>query len=403
LDRKLATGETVPADLTTSDLSLYSSLLLTAGRWKEAEQALEVLETRTPGDRSVLWSLTLLAGTRGDLAAQEKRLAAYEKVWPADPEAQGIRARILLKKGDRAGAKNAWTAVVAQGENSGALSGLAELALDAKRPQEALALADRAAKVAPEDDQIWALRARVLVELTRYQEARKDLDRAITLAPEDPWHRLDRGKLALLHLYDFNGAQADLEFATIRIPDNFFGWEALAEVYEEQDRPKQAWVAWMKALSLQPDYSFAYPSAAMLSFRYQDWPRAAYYARLAAKIHPGEYAFPFVEALSLRAQGQIPAAQIVLEKARPRFTRGSTVDEMFRFLLTPGSDYHLNAALNLEKQENVRLRLRFYQGCYYTLTKAPASARAAFEEVEVSTLKKIPEITAARDWLDHGL
>jgi tetratricopeptide (TPR) repeat protein len=402
-DRKLTTRQQSPSELSNPDLSLYSNLLLAAGRLNEAERALGLLAERTPSDSEVLWALTLLAGARGDLATQEKRLLAFEAVAPGDPEAVGLRARILLAKGDRVGAKNAWMAVLSKREDSSALQGLAQLALDSKHPQDALPLADRAAKAAPEDDQALALRAKIEGELQSYREAKKDLDKAVALAPEDPWHRLDRGKLAFLHLYDFDLAQADLEFATLKMPGSFFGWEALAEVYEEQERPRQAYDAWMKALSLRPDYRFGYPSAAMLSFRYQDWERAGYYAHEAAKDHPAEYAFPLVEALSLRAVGRIPAGQNVLEKARPRFDRGSTVDEMFRFLLTPGSDFYFNTAMNLEKQETVRLRLRFYQGCFYALTKAPASAKAAFEEVEASTLKKIPEIAAARDWLDHGL
>lgn len=403
LDQRLAQGEMTATDLTATDLGLYSSLLLTAGRLPEAEQAFLLLAEKVPDDRSALWALTLLAGVRGDLATQEKRLAAFETAWPNDPEALGLRARLLRAKGDTAGAKAVWTAMLSQEEHPEALSGLARLALEAKRLTEAGGFADRAVKAAPDDDQVWALRAAVLTDQGRHREAQRDLDRAVELAPEDPWHRLDRGKLAFLHLYDTNSALGDLELATIKNPDNVLGWALLAEVYEELDRPRQAWHAWQKALSLRPDYRFAYPSAAMLAFRYQDWAQAAQYAREAAKDHPAEYGFPFVEALSLRAMGNRQAAQTVLEKARPRFTRGSTVDEMFRFLLTPGSDYYLNTALNLEKQENVRLRLRFYQGCSYALAKSVNSARAAFEEVQASTLKKIPEVAAARDWLDYGL
>ena len=403
IDHDLAAREQTAADLTTSDLTTYASLLLTASRLPDADQAYGILAERNPGDRTALETLVLLAGARGDLKGQETRIAAFEKAFPNDADALGLRARFLFAKGDRVGAQTAWTAVLQVREDVAALEGLAGLSLDAKKPQTALPWADRAVKAAPTDDQTWALRARALTDLGRYREAQRDLDRAIALAPDDPWHRLDRGKLAWLHLYQPDLAQSDLELATIKDPDNFFGWEALAEVYEDQDHPRQAWDAWLKALSLRPDYRFAYPSAAMLSFRYQDFPRAARYAREAAKDYPAEYAFPFVEALSLRALGQPQAAQTVLEKAKPRFPRGTSVDEMFRFLLTPGTDYYLNTALNLETKETIRLRLRFYQGVSYALAKSANSARAAFEEVGGSTLKKIPEIGAARDWLDHGL
>jgi tetratricopeptide (TPR) repeat protein len=404
IDKKLAARQATAADLSTPDLSTYSGLLLAAGRLPEAEQAFVLLDARKPRDRNVMVTLALLAGARGDTATEATRVAALDAAFPGDPQTGNLKARLLLARGDKPGAKAAWQAVLAGREDVDALTGLANLALDAKRPQEALPFADRAVKAAPNDDQTWALRARAEDDLTQYMAACDDLNKAVALAPDDPWHHLDRGKLAWLHLYDTTLAQADLEFATIKLPDNFFGWSGLAEVYEELQRPRQAYDAWMKALSLRPDYRFGYPSAAMLSFRYQDFPRAAAYAREAAKDYPAEYGFPFVEALSLKAMGKGAEATAVLQKARPRFTRGSTVDEFFRFLLTTGSgaDYFFNAAMNLEKQDTVRLRLRFYQGCYYALTKSPGAAKAAFDEVGASELIKIPEIGAARDWAEYG-
>ena len=405
IERRLADRQATAADLSTPDLATYSNLLLAAGRLPEAEQALVLLDGRRPKDHTVLLSLALLAGARGDAPAQQKRIVALEAAFPGDPDAGNLRARQLLSQGDRGGARAAWLAVLSSREDPDALSGLAEWALGAKNPTEALGFADRALKATPGDDQLWALHARIQTDLGQFGLAKKDLDQALVLAPNNPWHHLDRGKLEWRHLYDPMAAQSDLEFVTIKEPENFFGWAALAEVYEDQLRPRQAYDAWLKALSLRPDYRFGYPSAAMLSFRYQDFPHAIAYAREAAKDYPAEYAFPFVEALSLKAMGQGSAATAVLEKARPRYTRGSTVDEFFRFLLTPGSgsDYYFNTAMNLEKKDTIRLRLRFYQGVYYALTKSAGSAKAAFEEVTASSLIKIPEIGASQDWLDHGL
>jgi len=402
IDKKLAGGSA--SLLSVTDLSTYANLLLAAGRFSDAERTLSILDERKPKDHTVLLTLALLAEARGDAPALQKRVATFEAAFPGDPDAGKLRARQLSAQGDKAGAVSAWRAVLMSREDPEALSRLAESTLDAKKPAEALAFIDRAVKAAPEDDQVWALHARVQTALGQYLEAKRDLDRALTLAPDDPWHYLDRGKLAWLHLYDPMSAQSDLEFTTIKDPGNFFGWSALAAVYEELFRPRQAYVAWLKTLSIRPDYRYAYPSAAMLSFRFQDFPHAAEYAREAAKDYPAEYGFPFVEALSIMAMGQTAAAIAVLEKARPRYIRGSTVDELFRFLLTPGSgaDYSFNAAMNREKTETIRLRLRFYQGAYYALSKSPASANAAFEEVAASSLKRIPEIDASQEWLDHG-
>lgn len=401
-DQRFARGQSTPSDLSTPDLQVYSNLLLAAGRLPEADQLFQVLNQRLPKDKTTLLTLALVAGARGDRAAQNQRLAALEAAFPGDPDVAGVRAQALWSQGNHPGAAAAWKALAAQKDDLDALVGLTDAALEAKRPQEALTWADRAVKAFPQEDAAWAARARAKTDLGQYLPARQDLDRAITLAPDDPWHRLDRGKLAWLHLYDPVAARADLEYSVAKQPNNFFAWAALGEVYDDQNQPRKSYDAWMKALALRPDYRFGYPTAAMLAFRFLDFDRAYRFAHEAAKDYPAEYAFPFVEALSLRALGQPQAAQTVLEKARPRFTRGSTVDEMFRFLLTPGSDYYLNNAMKLETKDTVRLRLRFYQGAVYALAHATNSARAALEEVADSTLQKIPEIGAARDWLEHG-
>ena len=403
IDGQLASHEQGLSGLSTPDLSTYSNLLLAAGRLADAEKSLVVLDQRRPGDRVVLLSLALLAGARGDAATQEVRISAMEKAFPGDPDAGSLRARVFLARGDQAGARAAWLSVLEKREDAPALSALAQLALTAKKPQDALLLADRAVKAAPSDDQAWALSARILTALGRYQAAHQDLDDALALAPDDPWHHLERGRLAWHHLYDPELAQTDLELTTLKAPGVFLGWSELAEVYEDRLKPRLAYDAWLKALSLRPDYRPAYPSTTMLAFRFKDFAKAASFANQAAKDYPAEYAFVFVEALSLQALGRTQAALNVLEKARPRFVRGSSVDQMFRFLLTPGSDYYLNTALSGEKQEAIRVRLRFYQGCYYALMKSPASAKAVFEEAGASTLSNIPEIAASRDWLDHGL
>lgn len=402
IDHWLASQDTTAASLSTPDLDTYAHLLLAAGRFPEAEQVLLVLDGRRPRDREVLLALALLAGARGDRNTQSQRIQALEQAAPGDPAVADLRAGVQRASGDKKGAAATWTAVIGKTESPTALAGLASLALEAGDLKAALGYADRAVAAGPRDDGNWALRARIQQALDRPLAARQDLDRAVDLAPENPWHRLDRGKLAWLKLYDPGLARSDLEYAVILDPSSFFGWVTLGEVYEEQELPRKAYDAWMKALSLRPDYRFGYPSAAILSFRYLDFRRAAAFAREAAQDHPGEYAFPLIEALSLRALGQPQASAAVLEKARPRFVRGSTVDELFRFLLTPGSDYYLNTAMKLETKENVRIRLRFYQGCFYALTKAANSARAAFQETSESTLKHIPEIGAARDWLEHG-
>lgn len=387
-------------DLSASDLDTYAGVLLAAGRLDEADQTLTTLNSKQPGNKETLKTLALLAEARGD-GSLAVRVDTFVKTFPGDPEALNLQARIKYAQGDKAGADAAWKASLSKTETRDALEGLVGLALDANQPDDALPLADRALKLEPTDG-TWVLHSQVMVALNRGIDARHDLDQAVAMAPNDPWHRIDRARVEWRKQRDAKAARADLEAAIKLDAGNVLSWSLLTEVLWASNQPRPAYDAVFQTLKLREDFKPAYPAGAMLAFRLKDYERAVSFAQLASKDYPGEYAFPLVQALSLQALGKPQDAKTCLEKARPRYARNPTVDELFRFLLTPTSDSFLNTALNQEKNQSTRVRIRYYQGYWYAITGAPASAKAAFEDVASSTLDGIPEIQAANDWLQHG-
>jgi tetratricopeptide (TPR) repeat protein len=391
-------GKTVQ-DLSTPDLDTYSDLLLAAGRLDQADQALTVLDKKQPGNKATLKALALVALARGTGA--DARVSALVQAFPQDPDALNLKAAQLLSKGDAAGASAAWNASLAKAETREALEGLAGLALDAGKNDDARSFADRALQHDP-DDGTWALHSRVMVLVGETGKARKDLDQAVALAPDDPWHRIDRARIEWRTYRDAAAAQTDLETALKADPGNVMTWSLLADVRLGLNQPQKAYDALLSALKLRPDFRPAFTLGTMMAFRLKDYPRAVEFSQKAAKDYPGEYAFPLIEGLSLQALGKPQDAKTALEKSRPRYAANPSVDEMYRFLLTPNTDAFLNARLRDEKNQATRVRLKYYQGSWYALTGSVASARAAFEEVAASTLDGVPEIAAARDWLDHG-
>lgn len=391
-------GKTVK-DLSAPDLDTYSGVLIAAGQLDEADQALTLLDKKQPGDKTTLKNLALVAQARGVNA--DARVGTFLQAFPQDPDALNLKASLQLSKGDTAGAAASWNASLAKTETRQALEGLAGLALDAGKPADAKPLADRALQHDP-DDGTWALHASIQSALGNTTEARKDLDQAVTLAPDDPWHRIDRARIEWRAFRDGAAAQTDLETALKADPDNVMTWSLLADVRFGLDQPQKAYDALLAALKVRPDFRPAFTLGTMMAFRLKDYPHAVEFAQKAAKDYPGEYAFPLIEALSLQALGKPQDSKTALEKSRPRYAANPSVDELYRFLLSTNTDAFLNTKLSQEKNEATRVRLKYYQGSWYALTGAAASAKAAFEEVAASALEGVPEIAAARDWLNHG-
>jgi tetratricopeptide (TPR) repeat protein len=392
-------------DLSTmspADQGLYANLLLASGKYDEAAKVFDHLLGVDPANKDALTALALLAGLKGDTASQRSLIDQLVSRYPSDNEVLNLQAQNALSRGDLAAARSAWEASRQIKESPDALVGLAMLSLQGKKPKDALNLLDRAETLTKNNDLLYSLRSQAHAALGEYLLAETDVSHALALMPDNPWYSLDRARLGWLNLQKPIQALADAEKALSLDATLFYAWEYKAEILESQGKAREAYEAYRKALALEKDFRFSYPAVSVLAFRFQDYPQALKYAHEAAKDYPGEYAFPVIEALSLRFLGRAPEAQTVLEKNQARFPKGTTVNELYRFLLAPDTDFYLNAALTQEKKENIRVRVQFYQACQYVLLKATSSARAGFTVASESRLPGIPEIAAAKDWLDHG-
>ncbi len=399
---KIQNSGTDPATLSVEDQGLYGNLLLASGKYKQAAEVFRhVLEVQA-GNKAALTALALLAGLDGDSPSQKALIDQLVSRYPTDTDVLNLQAQNALASGDAAGARSSWEASVQSSPTPDALVGLAMLALQVQKNKDALTLLNRAEGLTKANDLLYSLRSQAYTALGEYLLAESDLTRAIALMPDNSWYYLDRARLGLLKLKKPAQALADAEQALSLDSTLFYAWEYKAEILESQGKAKEAYQAYRKALALEKDFRFSYPAVATLAFRLQDYPQAIRYAHEATKDYPGEYAFPVIEALSLRFLGKKAEAQTVLEKNQSRFPRGTTINELYRFLLTPENDTYLNAALSREPKENIRVRVQFYQACQYVALKAYSSARAGFQLASESLLPGIPEIAAARDWLDHG-
>ena len=399
---KIQSSGTDPASLSVEDQGIYANLLLATGKYKPAaEMFRHVLEIQA-GNKDALTALVLLTGLDGDTSSQKALIDELVYRYPTDTDVLNLQAQNAFSQGDSSGARSAWEASIQSGPTPDALVGLAMLALQTKKTKDAIALLNRAEGLTQANDLLYSLRSQAYTTLGEYLLAENDLTHAITLMPENSWYYLDRARLNLLNLKKPVQALADAEQALSLDSSLFYAWEYKAEILESQGKAKEAYQAYRKALALEKNFRFSYPAVATLAFRLQDYPQAILSAHEAAKDFPGEYAFPIIEALSLRFLGKKSEAQTVLEKNQSRFPRGTTVNELYRFLLAPENDTYLNAALSREPKENIRVRVQFYQACQYVALKAYSSARAGFQLASESRLPGIPEIAAARDWLDHG-
>lgn len=348
------------ATLDSEERRLYGLVALAAQEW---DLAAEVLGPLVDTDAEIRITLAQLALSRRHW---EEATSLIQKIDPQTPE--GLRFRARLAEGLNQNSVVFWQKLV-------------QIQVD----PEALAALARAAE-----------------SRSNFGDALDFWNRAVEASPNDASLRLSRARLLWRHFQNAKLARPDLDKALGDLPDEPSAWRLLAQVSGQQGDGATAYSAWKNVQRLAPQDVEAQASIAFLAFRYRDWERAAQNAHDAGIHWPGDFAFPVMEALSQRALGNPSAYQTILSTTRVRFQASRVVSEFFQFLLVPGSDARFNQAFNQERSLALRVRLRFYQGCYYALIHAESSARAALLEASMTTTLSLPESGAAQDWLTYG-
>ena len=126
------------------------------------------------------------AASRSDLKRALTLVEARLSTNPTDLEAHGWHARILGWNGHWEAAETEYRGVLQQAPNDvDILAGLADVLLWQARPGEALAVLDRAVSLAPNQPELLNRRGRALLRLGRSQEATREYQAVLRLVPGD--------------------------------------------------------------------------------------------------------------------------------------------------------------------------------------------------------------------------
>jgi Flp pilus assembly protein TadD len=218
----------------------YGRLMVSVGRAAEAIPVLQRATQQDPTDKQAWYSLSqaLVAGGRSGEAEQAtlrfQSLSEHEE--PA--EARERRAREELA--DPAGAA--------------ARESLRLLSVGQER--EALAMAQREARFAPQDPRPFLVLARILLVLNRAAEALRPAETACALAPGSADALYQRGAVRLA-LADTAAAEEDFRAALARAPEHTAAMTDLAVLLMVKGERAEARRLLERVLELRPDDALA--------------------------------------------------------------------------------------------------------------------------------------------------
>jgi tetratricopeptide (TPR) repeat protein len=388
--------EGVDERLIPEERVVYGAVLLSQGRTDEARKQYQRVLQAQPNNPDALRVMAMFSQMDGNSTQQLDYLQRWARAFPQDPRPLAALGWAYLEQNKVDMAQQNFLASLRHGRTSEALAGMSQINLGQKKNDEALANIDEAINLDPSNDSWHALRHQILIKLERPQAAEQAISQAIQLSPGDPWHLLDRARLRYRTLYKSEQALEDLNQLLQIDPRNFFGLVYRAEILESQGKLEASYRDYRLAYQLKPEYDPIYPSMALLSFLFDDFPTAIKMAEESFKQHPGEWAFPVIQALSLRQLRREEEATRLLNRVSTNFQNERLVNELIRYIGNPRANFAMNSLLERETNEIVKTRVQFYLAYLNRLLGQQQAARSIFRLVGESRLRNIPEIPMAR-------
>lgn len=248
------------------------------------------------------------------------------------------------------------------------------------REEESVQIFNKAEEIDPENPYIYSDRSRVQRFLKDYGKAEDDISRAIELYPSE-WNYLDRARIRISDLNDMNGAKEDLLAIMELNSDNFFANVYLAGIYDDERNYDLALAHYNKVIEIADDYNYAYPAMGKLYFIRGEWAKSADMFKRAVDSGLRDMTYPLMGWLAYAQDGREKEGQRLLNANIGNLDRSSSIYEMYRYYLAPSSPYFAQMAIEKDKDELMRDRMKFYLAMIDSIKGRRDTAKAIFGEI----------------------
>ena len=369
-------------ELSNEEKVVMASLQVAEGLYEEAEFTLDDVLAEEPENSEALYVYALLYDAREEDESRDETLVKTLALDPGHIDANLFQGMVRLGRREYQKAGENFSLVLSEEpENFLALSGAATSQMNLDNLERAASLLDRAIELEPEFAYLYIDRARAWKGLKKYGRSEDDVTRAIELEPEVEWHYLDRARMRIQYFFNLEGAYEDLTALLEINPDNFFGNVYIAGILDDWKRYDEAETFYKKVLSARPAYGFAHEPLAKIAYMDERYEDAAEHFIKAFDFEQREFSYILGASVCMEKYGDRATAQKLLKEVAPRVERDTLLYEMFRYYLSPGSDFFITDKIRKEEDQDLQSRMYFYLGARYDLAGLRTTALAAYGNV----------------------
>lgn len=363
---------------------IYYSLLISNNDMDKALEQLEILLSENPEDVEALMAYITMMDYRGEEGKRDESLAKLISIDEENNFALNMKGSLLLREKQYGQAEALFLkSLRSDPENIESYIGRGNSLMHIEgREEESVIVFNTAEKIDPDNPYIYSDRSRVYRFLKDYGRAEDDMTKAISLYPSE-WNYLDRARIRISDLDDKEGAKEDLNEIIAINEDNFFANVYLAGILDEEKKYTESLYYYEKILTLADDYHYAYSALGKLYYYQKKWDKAAEMYMKASFSKTNDMTYPLMAFLCYTMNGEDGKAESILNDNIGKLDRSSTLYEMYRYYLNPSSPYFVQMAIDKDKNEMMRDRMKFYLGMIDKTKGFVDTAAVIFSEIAV--------------------
>lgn len=391
LEKAIALFDSVPEEL-KNDNELFlikASLLISAGKYTEAQTLLNSLESKNPQNIDVLEMKIILAKAIGSSQKiNQEKARAISKVLALDPNnpvanielgqqnvlqkkyklAKGYFQKALIK------APTDLSAIFGIGQTSYYLGDLDDSKLAFKKmlvinPNEAIAY-QYLGKLEAEDE--------------NYKKATEFIEKAILLDSSNFDFYMDLGTYKRF-LGKFDEAEKAWTKAISLNPSYFLAYAYRAGLYDELGKFDLALNDYRKVIETNPKYYFAYEALGILAWHAGNWEEARVAFEKAYSYNKENISYPLMISACYIKMKKLPQAKMFLAPVMKTKTDRNSLDYMMLRLFHDQGPGNAESAIALKIQKEEKAtqkgKMLYYFGLYYSMKGNTNLAAKYFAEV----------------------
>ena len=382
----LASFETMPDSLKNdTDLQiLHASILVSAGRGKEAAAIGDALQAKDGSNVSVLELNSQIAAANGD---KNKENVLIKQILTVDP--YNTSANI-----QKAGQQVLWhkykpaydyykKALKNEPDNPDALFGCAQMAYYLDNIPEAKATLQKILDKDSKNAMALAYMGKIAAENENNLQATKYIQEAISSDPGNYDFYLDLGTYQAKQ-ENYNEAESAWTTAITIDPTYFLAYAYRAGLYNELKKYKESLADYYSVVKTNPQYYYAYEEIGILEWHEQNWEKARKGFKKALEFSKDNYSYKLMIAATYLKENNIEGCKSFLKNAMRNMDTTSIEYAMLRLYNDQGginAENYILSKLDKIEKTTPRGKMWYYMGLYYEIKGSEQIATEFFTKI----------------------